>query len=533
MNMVLKITALSFVLLGTTSPQSAQEPTAPTTEPTALNTFTSDRLEQMAAPIALYPDALVAQILMAATYPLEVVEASRFVQQNPDLRGPALEEALKLKEWDPSVKALCGFPTVLKMMDENLSWTRDLGDAFLVQQAELMDTIQVMRLKAIEAGTLETTPQQEVIREERIVVIQPADPEVIYVPVYSPTVVYGPSWYYPTWYYPGCYPSWGHSYLSFSIGVHWGWGLWGGFNWHDHGCHIDPYRYNHFNTRTCHSVSYSHYHRTARHDERWEHNPRHRRGVEYKDPKVARQFGAEPKVGRGLRGLLGDKQSNAIEGRRGSQPETERRALPGTSDSAKRSPAPKTDRSRTGAIEQKKGSGPAASRGSREQAPRVSPSTPGQGREKANDRKSGTDRGNDRSGSVSGGRAVDSGARFDGARSRSRSEGAVSGSGRSGKASSSGSADRGARTVAPPSGGRSGGAVQGGERSRSPGGRAIGSGAQSRSSSGGSRSGGAINGSGRGGKSSGGGAVASGRRSGGSSGGGSRSDGDRKKRSSD
>src|SRR5262249_52059605 len=146
--------------------------------PVAPPMFANDRLEQLAAPIALYPDALVAQILMASTYPLEVVEAARWVEKNPELKGAALEEGLKQNEWDPSVKALCGFPTVLKRMNENLAWTKDLGDAFLAQKVELMDTIQEMRRKALDAGSLKTTEQQQVAQDDGKIVIQPASPEV-------------------------------------------------------------------------------------------------------------------------------------------------------------------------------------------------------------------------------------------------------------------------------------------------------------------------------------------------------------------
>ena len=172
-------------------------------------------------------------MLMAATYPLEIVEAARWVKANPGLKDKALEEGLKKQDWDASVKSLCGFPDVLKQMDENLDWTQDLGDAFLGQKTELMDTVQRMRGKAYDSGNLKTTEQQIVTQQpDKIIVIQPADPEVIYVPTYSSTVVYG-GWSYPSYYYPPMYypPPYGYGAMAFTVGVVWGAAIWGGCNW--------------------------------------------------------------------------------------------------------------------------------------------------------------------------------------------------------------------------------------------------------------------------------------------------------------
>ena len=449
MNTSLKLITLTFVLLGITSPLRAQEPTAP-------STFTSDRLEQMAAPIALYPDALVAQILMASTYPLEVVEAARWVEQNPDLQGPALEEALKQQEWDPSVKALCGFPTVLKLMNENLTWTRDLGDAFLVQQAELMDTIQVMRRKALEAGNLETTEQQQVTQEERIIVIQPTNPEVIYVPVYSPVVVYGPSWYCPTWYYPGCYagPSWGF-HLSFGIGCNWGWGLWGGCNWIDHCCHVVPQRFNCFNSRTCFNATFSNFPTTAGHSVAWQHNPGHRAGVAYRSQQVARQFGAAP----GSNRVQAD-QRRGIEQSiplNGGDLGRATRTLVGQPDSPSRPFSSRNDRDRSDAVDQMRGSGPSTSRVIKDPAPVLSPITPSRGVGTPDGARTDVVVGNSGRGSKAfergegaGGtrseEAVGSGTRSAASPERGRAGGVVSGSGRSEGSSGGGSRrDRGSR----------------------------------------------------------------------------------------
>jgi uncharacterized membrane protein YgcG len=199
---------------------------------------TPQQLQQLVAPIALYPDSLVAQILAASTFPEQIVEADRFVQAHPDLKGEALGHAVDQQPWDPSVKALTGFPSVLGNMDKNLSWTSSLGDAYYNQQPEVMDAIQVMRQRAEAAGNLKTTPQQVVQTQGSTVVIQPSNPDVVYVPAYDPWLVYGdPLLPWPGWYpYPGIW--FGGPYLSFGLGFGigwfggfgWGWGHWG-FNW--------------------------------------------------------------------------------------------------------------------------------------------------------------------------------------------------------------------------------------------------------------------------------------------------------------
>jgi len=201
---------------------------------------TPEQLQQLVAPIALYPDSLVAQILTASTFPEQVVEADRWVEDHPDLKGDALATAVDPQNWDPSVKALTAFPSVLGNMDKNLSWTSSLGDAYYNQQQDVMDAIQVMRQRAEQAGNLKTTPQQTVTTQGSTVVIQPADPTVVYVPAYNPWLIYGyPIVAWPGWYpYPGIW--FGGPYLSFGIGFGvgffagygWGWPHWG-FDWHN------------------------------------------------------------------------------------------------------------------------------------------------------------------------------------------------------------------------------------------------------------------------------------------------------------
>ena len=147
----------------------------------------------MVAPVALYPDPLLMQILIASTYPLEVVEADRWRRQHADLKGDALDKALEERDWDPSVEGLTEFPDLLKRMSENLDWTKDVGDAFLAQKDQVFEAVQRMRRRAQEAGTLQTTKEQTIVKEKETIVIQPADPQVVYVPTYPPTA-YGPSY---------------------------------------------------------------------------------------------------------------------------------------------------------------------------------------------------------------------------------------------------------------------------------------------------------------------------------------------------
>src|SRR5271165_546363 len=204
---------LSVALLLATTPlnvsayQEPQEQAPPPaqpgqSQPPPYTQQSAGQLQQLVAPIALYPDSLVAQILAAATFPDQVVEADRWLQAHPDLKGDALGQAVDQQPWDPSVKALTAFPSVLGNMDKNLSWTSSLGDAYYNQEQDVMDAVQAMRQRAQEAGNLKTTPQQTVTTEGSMIVIQPANPEVVYVPAYDPWVVYG----YPIVAWPGWYP---------------------------------------------------------------------------------------------------------------------------------------------------------------------------------------------------------------------------------------------------------------------------------------------------------------------------------------
>ncbi len=256
----------------------ATQATAP-----ASKSFSQQELDQLLAPIALYPDALLAQMFMAATYPLEVVEAARWAKANPKVTGKALEDAMQKQTWDPAVKSLTAVPQVLQQMNDKLDWMQKLGDAFLAQQQDVMDTVQILRGKAAAAGNLKTTEQQVVKTESQgaqtIYVVESPKPEVVYVPTYNPSVVYG-SWWYPTppyYMYPPAYvypPG-----LAFATGIFVGAAIWGGCHWGwGHGSvNVNVNHYNSFN-------------RTNISNANWNHNVDHRGGVAYRDQNVANKY---------------------------------------------------------------------------------------------------------------------------------------------------------------------------------------------------------------------------------------------------
>lgn len=259
---------------------------------TSQPAFKPEELEQMLAPVALYPDSLLAQVLMASTYPLEVVQADRWAKQNKGLKGDALTAALEKQPWDPSVKSLVNFSQVLAMMSEKLDWTQKLGDAFLAQQKDVMAAVQVLRKKAAEAGNLKTTKEQKVVVEQETIVIESASPQVVYVPTYNPTVVYG-AWAYPAYppayYYPPGYVA-GTAMLSFGVGMAVGaaWGYaWGGCDWHGGDVDVDIDRNTNIN-RNIDRGKYASQYQGGR--GQWQHNPEHRKGVSYRDQGTAQKY---------------------------------------------------------------------------------------------------------------------------------------------------------------------------------------------------------------------------------------------------
>jgi Protein of unknown function (DUF3300) len=238
-------------------------------------TFSQQELDQMLAPIALYPDSLLSQILMAATYPLEVVQAARWSSANSALKGDAAVQAVNSQNWDPSVKSLVAFPQVLQTMDQKIEWTERLGDAFLAQQSQVMDTVQKLRQKAQEAGNLSSNSQIQVTQSEDSIEVEAANPDVVYVPYYDPYVVYG-SWWWPN-YPPVFWAPW------------YGYGWYGGFAWGiGIGIGVD-FSYGSWDWRT-HRV-YTHNPRYSGDGHPWQHDPGHRHGVPYRDASLNRQFG--------------------------------------------------------------------------------------------------------------------------------------------------------------------------------------------------------------------------------------------------
>jgi hypothetical protein len=272
------------------APARAQNAATPAQAQTEQN-LSKGQIEQLVAPIALYPDPLLTQVLMASTYPLEVVEAARWSHDNAAVKGAALQDAMQAQSWDPSVKALTAVPQTLQMMNDKLDWTQQLGDAFLAQQPDVLAAVQTLRAEAQAAGNLQSTPQQVVTVAPapanvaapgilRPIVIEPVNPDVYYVPVYDPAVAYG-AWSYPDyppfyWSPPGFVAS---NVVSFAAGVAVGSAIWGGCDWWQHNVIINVNRFNVFNHTNINIAN-----------DAWIHDPAHRQGVPYRSASVAKRF---------------------------------------------------------------------------------------------------------------------------------------------------------------------------------------------------------------------------------------------------
>jgi hypothetical protein len=277
----------------------AEQATAPAPAPAQAQPFKPEELEQIVAPIALYPDSLLAQVFMASTYPLEIVQAARWQKEHPDVKGDAVSKAVEKEPWDASVKSLIAFPDVLTMLNEKLDWTQKLGDAFLAQQKDVMDAVQRLRTKAKEAGNLKSGKEQTVKTEPapagaaapQIIIIESKDPEVVYVPTYNPTVVYGawpypaypPYYYYPPYYAPGA------AFFSFSVGVVVGGAIWGNCNWGGNDIDIDVNRYNNFNRNEFNGGGRNQINNGVNNG-KWQHNSDHRQGVGYRDQATQQKY---------------------------------------------------------------------------------------------------------------------------------------------------------------------------------------------------------------------------------------------------
>jgi Protein of unknown function (DUF3300)/Chaperone of endosialidase len=284
-------TSLTFVIFALFAPGHSFAEESPPASDTQQQLLDTGQLDQLVAPVALYPDALLSQVLMASTYPLEVVQADRWAKANKSLKGDKLDEALTKQDWDASVKALVATPTVLAMMNDDLDWTEKLGDAVLAQQADVMDAIQRLRSKAQANGKLATTQQQTVTvtqeADKPVIVIAPASPQTVYVPYYEPAVVYG-TWPYPA--YPPYYFPPAPGYVvggALARGMAWGAGfaignaIWDGFDWGHGNIHVDINKNVNIN---------KHVDRNNVNVGNWQHNSYHRRGVSYNNKSVQNKF---------------------------------------------------------------------------------------------------------------------------------------------------------------------------------------------------------------------------------------------------
>lgn len=302
---VLALLCASFLLpvgfLLAQQPTSADQPAdqAPPAQP-----LSPDQLDNLVAPIALYPDNLLSQILAASTYPIEIVEAQQWLQQNRNLKGEQLLDAAKEQNWDPSVQALVVFPDVLTRLNQDIRWTTDLGNAFLAQQADIMSAVQRMRARAQANGKLKSTPQETVSTQtengQSAITIEPPDPQIVYVPYYDPAYIWGPPpfGYYPPLIYPGIDVGFAF-WPGIPIGVYFGgFGIWGGFGW--------GWGPNWFggtiivNNNFFHRYGFREYHGFERGGV-WAHDPVHRLGVPYANRDVANRFRGGESRGGGVR----------------------------------------------------------------------------------------------------------------------------------------------------------------------------------------------------------------------------------------
>ncbi len=285
----------------------------------------ADQLDSLVAPIALYPDPMLSQTLVASTYPLEIIQLQQWLGKNKGLKDKALADAVAKQDWDPSIQAMAALPEVVKQLSENIKWTTDLGNAFLAQQNDVMDAVQRMRKKANDAGNLKSSEQQKVetkvIESKQVIVIQQASPEVVYVPSYNPTVVYGaPVYPYP----PIAYPPVGYyaagMAISFGVGMAmgaaWGGGGWGyNNNWGGGNNNININTNNNF-VKNSNANRQNVSNRTGGGNNSWQHNPQHRGGAPYSNKGTANKYGG---TARGDSAATRQSQARQNQGQRSGQ----------------------------------------------------------------------------------------------------------------------------------------------------------------------------------------------------------------------
>jgi len=322
-----QVLSISCALLMTGAAAFAQAPAPMAQSPAQAQgqTFAPQQLDNLVAPIALYPDPLLGQVLAATTYPVELVEAQQWLQANSNLHGQDLTDAARQQTWDASVQALVAMPDVLARLNQDIHWTTDLGNAFLAQPADVMAAVQRMRARAQSNGRLQSTPQETVTTEtqngQQAIEIQPADPQVIYVPYYDPTYVFGaPSWgYYPSLYYPSYGFGW---YPGFNIGLcfggwgGWGWGGYGwgwGTNWFGGGLFINAGFFHHYGYGFG-GVYGGRFGNGFRGTTAWAHDPAHRMGATYSNAGLNGRYGAASQAARIQAGRTGNYHSFGANG---------------------------------------------------------------------------------------------------------------------------------------------------------------------------------------------------------------------------
>jgi hypothetical protein len=351
----------SFLLLQTGSPlaaQTQQKPDSPVPKEAGANVppeqqdavqISPDQLDSLVAPIALYPDPMLAQVLAASTYPLEVMQLQQWLAKNKDLKDKALADAVSKQPWDPSIQGLAALPEVVKRLADDIQWTTDLGNAFLAQQSDVMDAVQRMRKKAQDAGNLKSTEQQKVetkvVESKQVVVIQQSNPEVVYVPSYNPVVVYGPPVYpYP----PIAYPPPGYYAagvaISFGVGLAmgaawgggWGYGCgWGGNNNvtinnnnnYNRNSNINGGNRNNVNGGN--RVNANGNRAGGSGSSNWQHNAQHRGGAPYSDRSTANKYGGTTRGASASDRQANARQNQANAGNRGQSGGRSNQGQPG------------------------------------------------------------------------------------------------------------------------------------------------------------------------------------------------------------